>query len=99
MIKFKDVTKVYRGKKDACMCGCRGEYYIPSHVTLDDANADVGYDAYDEHSDDIVKRVISKLNTAHNKMDDEVRHLFINEKFAYADVGNRTYTAYFGKED
>jgi hypothetical protein len=95
MIKFEDVTKAYSGDAGRCMCGCSGTYFVPSHVPLQKANAAVGYDAYDEHNDSSVKRIVNKINKAHKKMDKEVVHLFSNENFAYADVGKRTYTVYF----
>ena len=64
-ITIKDVTKSYNGKS-GCMCGCNGNYTLPSHVSIEDANKDIGYEGYDEDSvsDRRVKIAISKINKA-----------------------------------
>ena len=64
-ISFNQITKTYNGKS-GCACGCNGNYTIPSHVSIVDANKEVGYNAYDEDdvSDRRCKIALSKINKA-----------------------------------
>ncbi len=71
-ISFNQVTKTYNGKS-GCACGCNGNYTIPSHVTIEEANKEVGYNAYDakDVSDRRCKIALTKIN----KAIDEYGHL------------------------
>ncbi len=64
-ISFNQVTKTYNGKS-GCACGCNGNYTIPSHVSIEDANKEVGYNAYDakDVSDRRAKIALTKINKA-----------------------------------
>ena len=94
MIIFENVTKSYNGKR-GCMCGCNGDYSIPSHVDLADANKAVGWEAYDEHNDRKVKIAIKKINDAidWNDPKDVAKH--VTEHHAYTETDTRTSVVYF----
>jgi len=68
MIAFEKITKTYNGRS-GCACGCNGKYTLPSHVSIAEANADTGYNAYDEEnvSDRRAKIALSKINKAIEK--------------------------------
>lgn len=48
------------------MCGCNGKYTLPSHIDLDKANEEIGYEVYDDSdvSDRRVKIAINKITKA-----------------------------------
>ena len=108
-IAFENVRKSYNGKS-GCACGCNGNYTIPSHVSIVDANKEVGYNAYDEDdvSDRRCKIALSKIN----KAIDEYGHLAMPqgkyyeysdgnvwfcycETFVGIDINGRATTVYF----
>ena len=62
-IKFEDVFKSYNGR-NGCMCGCLGDYKLPSHTSIDEANRQIGYDGYTDEdvSDRSVKIAVNKVN-------------------------------------
>ena len=64
-ISFEQVHKTYNGRT-GCACGCNGVYTIPSHVSIADANAETGYNAYDAKSvsDRRAKIALAKINKA-----------------------------------
>ena len=67
-IIFDQITKTYNGRV-GCACGCNGTYTLPSHVSIDDANAKTGWNAYDESSvsDRRAKIALTKINNAIDK--------------------------------
>ncbi len=67
-ITIDQIFKSYNGKS-GCMCGCNGSYTLPSHTSIDEANARIGYDGYDSTkvSDRRVKIAINKINAALDK--------------------------------
>ena len=64
-IAFKQVRKTYNGRT-GCACGCNGNYTIPSHVSIEEANAETGWNAYnaDDISDRRAKIALTKINKA-----------------------------------
>ena len=64
-IDFAQVFKSYNGRS-GCACGCNGDYSLPRHVSIADANKDIGYDGYDDSdvSDRRVKLCLKKINDA-----------------------------------
>jgi hypothetical protein len=64
-LTFEQVFKSYNGRT-GCACGCNGNYTLPSHVSLEAGNKDVGYNAYNESdvSDRRVKLALNKVNKA-----------------------------------
>lgn len=93
MIEFKNVRKAYTGKI-GCMCGCKGKYSIPTHVSLNEANAECGYKAYDKHSNRSVKYVVGVLNRSIPWGTDEEKK-YVSADNATIDIGNRSYTVWF----
>ena len=71
-ISFNQIRKTYNGKS-GCACGCNGNYTIPSHVSIEDANAETGWNAYNaaDVSDRRAKIALTKIN----KAIDEYGHL------------------------
>ena len=74
-ITFEQVFKSYNGKS-GCMCGCNGNYSLPTHTDIDAANKEIGYEGYDQSdvSDRRVKIAVRKVNQAleqYNGMDEE----------------------------
>lgn len=64
-IAFASVRKTYNGRK-GCACGCNGKYTLPGHVSVEEGNKEVGWDAYSESdiSDRRAKIALSKVNKA-----------------------------------
>lgn len=93
MIEFSKVRKAYAGKI-GCMCGCKGKYSIPTHVSLAEANADCGYEAYDKHSDRSVEYVIKVLNSNIPWGTEDEKKYTIGDGY-FMDIGNRTYSVWF----
>lgn len=71
-IAFEQVRKTYNGRK-GCACGCNGTYTLPSHVSIEQANAETGWNAYD--ADDVSDRRAKIALTKINKAIDEYGHL------------------------
>jgi hypothetical protein len=69
-IAFETVRKTYNGKS-GCACGCNGKYTIPSHVTIAEANAEIGYNGYSDSdvSDRRCKIALNKINKAIEEYD------------------------------
>lgn len=67
-ITFEQVRKTYNGRV-GCACGCLGNYTIPSHVSIEEANKETGYNAYSEEdvSDRRCKIALTKINKAIEK--------------------------------
>jgi len=109
-ITFDKVRKTYNGRS-GCACGCNGKYTIPSHVSIEEANKETGYNAYDESdvSDRRAKIAMSKVNKAIDeygsmaKMTREGVYEYYgndvwfcySDSFVAIDVGNRATTVYF----
>ena len=108
-ISFSQVTKTYNGKS-GCACGCNGNYTIPSHVSIEEANKEVGYNAYEAEavSDRRCKIALTKIN----KAIDEYGHLAkpegkyyeysdgnvwfcYSQSFVGIDINGRATTVYF----
>ncbi len=64
-ISFEQVRKTYNGRS-GCACGCNGTYTLPSHVSIEEGNKEVGWNAYDEKSisDRRAKIALTKINKA-----------------------------------
>ncbi len=64
-ISFEQVRKTYNGRT-GCACGCNGDYTLPSHVSIEEANKETGWNAYDEKSvsDRRAKIALTKVNKA-----------------------------------
>ena len=64
-ITFEQVRKTYNGRT-GCACGCLGRYTLPSHASIEEANAKTGYNAYgeDDVSDRRCKIALTKINKA-----------------------------------
>jgi hypothetical protein len=64
-INFEQIAKTYNGRT-GCACGCNGKYTLPSHVSIEEANAATGWNAYDESdvSDRRAKIALNKVNKA-----------------------------------
>jgi len=45
----KDLTQVYKGRLDACRCGCAGEYYTPDE---NEADIDIALNLLKQYSND-----------------------------------------------
>lgn len=96
-ISFNQITKTYNGKS-GCACGCNGNYTIPSHVSIEDANKEVGYNAYD--AEDVSDRRCKIALTKINKAIDEYGHLVkyddrgVAEYFGLNTDGNRVWFCY-----
>jgi hypothetical protein len=67
-IAFEQVQKTYNGRT-GCACGCNGDYTLPSHVSIEEANAATGWNAYSESdvSNRRAKIALSKVNKAIDK--------------------------------
>jgi len=104
MFKFEQVFQSYNGKS-GCMCGCNGTYKLPTHTKIEDANAEVGYKAYDEEniSNRSVKIALKKINEALNFVGPHRRYFNYGVDYnkdgklfcAYIDDGDRTSVVYF----
>ena len=64
-LTLEQVRKSYNGRT-GCACGCNGNYTLPSHVSLEDRNKSVGWNAFSESdvSDRRVKLALNKVNKA-----------------------------------
>ena len=64
-INFEQIRKTYNGKS-GCACGCNGNYTLPGHASIEEANKETGWDAYDESnvSDRRAKIALTKINKA-----------------------------------
>ena len=108
-ILFENVKKSYNGKS-GCACGCNGTYTLPSHVSVEEGNKEVGYAAYDESdiSDRRVKIALSKINKAIDEFgtlvdpktneyyDRETGNWFCySDSFVGIDINGRATTVYF----
>lgn len=108
-INFNQITKTYNGRV-GCACGCNGSYTIPSHVSIEAANASVGYNAYNESdvSDRRAKIALTKINKAIEEYGPLAQ--LVNGYYEYTcndvwfcysysfvaiDIGNRATTVYF----
>ena len=89
--KLANVASVYSGKRDACMCGCKGKYsYASAH--RDWAAKNRGYEiSDDEVSDRSVKTIFNKILEA-GPIQEHAHQI-------YANVGGRSYVANFREED
>lgn len=97
MIKFEDVFQSYNGRP-GCMCGCNGTYSIPSHVTIEEANKEVGWNAYDHHSDRSVKLAVNKVNNNIDWNDPEdIKKHSHGDKCFFFDTNTRTTVVYLKK--
>jgi len=94
MIKFEDVKQSYNGKV-GCMCGCQGNYYIASHYGIEQANKDVGYDAYETTNDRAVKLAINKINANIDWNNEEDVREHVTADYAYVDINGRRTAVYF----
>jgi len=94
MIEFKNVKKSYNGKV-GCMCGCQGKYYVASHYGVEQANKDVGYEAYETPNDRAIKLAVKKINDNINWNDEEDVRKHVNNDFAYVDINGRRTAVYF----
>jgi len=105
MIKFEDVSKSYNGKS-GCMCGCNGNYSIPSSTDIDAVNKEVGYIAYDKDnvSDRRVKIAVNKINKALTLQQDTLEggrsciggvSVGINDNHAWVNDNGRNTVVYF----
>lgn len=67
-ITFEQIKKTYNGRT-GCACGCNGNYTLPSHISIEEANAQAGWDAYcdSDVSDRRAKIALSKVNKAIDK--------------------------------
>lgn len=84
---MQKVFKVYSGRANGCMCGCRGIY----RVTNEDrafADQERGYPYDDEHVSDRSVRMIG------NKVLSNPNTVFEND-YAYLEQGHRVWVAYF----
>jgi hypothetical protein len=65
-ITFDQIRKTYQGRRG---CGCVGAYTLPSHVSIEEANKQTGYVAYDASSvsDRRAKIAMNKVNKAIDK--------------------------------
>jgi len=89
------------------MCGCNGDYKLPTHTSIEDANKEIGYEGYDEDSvsDRSVKIAVRKVNAALAEYSDKLVNgeyegeyglrVGRNEEHAYVDDGNRNTVVYF----
>ena len=97
MIKFENVFKSYNGKS-GCMCGCNGKYRLPSHTSIEDANFNTGYNAYDQSdvSDRSVKIAVRKINDALNFVGPHPRWFEVGyqDGIAFINDGDRTTVIY-----
>lgn len=109
-ITFEQVRKSYNGRT-GCACGCNGDYTLPSHVSIEEANAQTGYNAYDESdvSDRRVKIALSKVNKAIDEFGSMAKPtstgsmeyisndvwFCYTDSFVAIDRGNRATTVYF----
>lgn len=105
-ITIEMVSRSYNGKS-GCMCGCNGNYSLPSHVVIEAANLSLGYEGYDDTdvSDRRVKIAISKVNKAlayhSHELDDDGEYngdgvsVGRNDDFAWIDQGGRNTVVYF----
>ena len=94
MINFNDVVKSYNGSI-GCMCGCRGKYFIPSHVSIEEANKKIGYEGYDRHNDRAVKIAVNKLNKMIDWDNPEEVDKHVNSEFAWFETETRNTTVWF----
>ena len=97
-IQLNQVFKSYNGKS-GCMCGCNGNYKLPTHTPIVDANLEIGYEGYDEQdvSDRSVQTAIRKVNAALNFVGPHPRHVEVgyDSDCAFYDDGNRNTVVYF----
>ncbi len=104
-ITLEQVSKSYNGKS-GCMCGCNGNYTLPSHASIERANRVIGYNAYDESnvSDRRVNTAVRKINEALDKYNDQLENgeyskdgyqVGRTNEFAYVNDGNRNTVVYF----
>ena len=99
MIDFTKVKKSYSGKI-GCMCGCNGTYQIPEHVSIEDANKAVGYEAFDKQSNRSVKSTVTKMNKLidWNRPDlanPDNRDMYVGEDYAFVETSGRCLTVWF----
>ena len=104
-INIDQVKKSYNGKS-GCMCGCNGNYTLPSDVSIDAANKETGWNAYDESnvSDRRVKIAVRKINEALDQYADRMKDgefrdgdfsVGRTDKYAWVDTGSRNTAVYF----
>lgn len=84
-IDIKKVSRVYSGKP-GCMCGCKGKYYSMS-ATKENPHVNV--------NPSMVSKVVNILNDGEAKFNS---HGSV-ERYAYLQIGNRSYVAYFTDEN
>lgn len=92
-ISVEDIYVAYSGKKDACMCGCSGNYRVnPEHV--DYAEKDRGY-GYSEEEINLrsVKMIINKIKKFGPRRDPN------SDNYVFAETETRIYVAYFVKKE
>ena len=97
MIKFEDVFKSYNGTQ-GCMCGCLGDYKLPTHTSIADANDDVGYDGHgpEDISDRSVRFAVKKINELVDWEDEEAVKVCVTDQYACVDgPTGRRYAVYF----
>lgn len=102
-VNFENVIKSYNGKI-GCMCGCLGRYTIPEHVSIEAANKETGWPAYDQEdvSNRRVKIAVGKINKvlamSEDERADEGIELFVstegNCKYVSVEQGARNTTVY-----
>jgi hypothetical protein len=109
-IRFEQIRKTYNGRS-GCACGCNGTYTLPSHVSIEEGNKEVGWNAYDEKSisDRRAKIALTKINKAIDEYGslayDNGRGAFeyygkdvwfcYSDSFVGIDVNGRATTVYF----
>lgn len=98
-IKFEDVKSSYNGKT-GCMCGCLGNYSVPTEAARVAHNEAAGYEAVETVNPRSVKLAVSKLNKYIKMSDDErqsagVTYFVINDEWASVDINGRSTTVYF----
>jgi len=109
-ISFNQIRKTYNGKS-GCACGCNGSYTLPSHVSIEEANAEARWNAYsaDDISDHSAKIALTKINKAIDeygplaKMTREGVYEYsalsawfcYSENFVGIDINGRATTVYF----
>ena len=104
LVKFEDVKKSYNGRP-GCMCGCNGNYTLPSHQDLAAANKATGWEAYGlaDVSDRRVKTALSKVNKAVElwgdleKEEREARGLYVYDFGVFYETDTRVNGVYLNE--
>lgn len=85
---LKDITKIYVGKPETCMCGCSGIYYYAKEYR-ELGGKERGYCVDDDEVNDAkIKRVLKKMATSEESVDIIKNYIFTKV------IGHRQYTIY-----